>query len=199
MSTMSKLRMKTKTGEPEQETVTEYLKRRHVNFELHRPIVDEVERTATFYLWTLSGALVGYQTHRPDRTKKDYQKYNPRNARYFTYRPYPAHSVWGVESLHQGHGPVFLTEGVFDAARLTELGASALAVCCNNPPKDLRNWLQMLQRPVVVVCDNDEAGLKLAKFGDYAEVVPVSGQDLGEAPDDYVRHLLCKWAAATAL
>jgi hypothetical protein len=31
--------------------------------------------------------------------------------------------------------------------------------------------------------DDDDAGRKLAKFGDYVEVVP-EGKDLGDAPDD---------------
>lgn len=31
-------------------SVTEHLKDRHLNFELHRPMVDEVDRVATFYL-----------------------------------------------------------------------------------------------------------------------------------------------------
>lgn len=178
---------------PELETVESYLKRRHVNFELHRPIVDEVERTATFYFWTVDGKLSGYQQHRPDLKKESYQRLNPKAARYFTYRKYPTHSVWGVESLAQSKGPVFLTEGVFDGARLTKLGQSALAVCCNNPPKDFANWLQTLARPVVVVCDNDAAGLKLAKFGNFVEVVPVEGQDLGDAPDDYLTFLLNRY------
>jgi hypothetical protein len=178
---------------PEQESLSRYLQRRHLNVKLHRPVVDEVERCVTFYFWTVDGKITGYQQHKPDLGKEQYQRLNPGEARYFTYNKSPVHNVWGVESLFQSRGPVFLAEGVFDAARLTEVGQSALAVCCNNPPRDLTNWLQMLARPVVVVCDNDQAGRKLAKFGNFVEVVPFEGGDLGEAPDDYVFHLLNKY------
>lgn len=174
------------------ETVEQYLVRRHVNLELHRPVVDEKERTATFFLYNLSGQLVGYQQHRPDAGKTP-QKRGPREARYFTYRKQPTHGVWGLESLYQSDGPVFLTEGVFDAARLTALGQSALATCCNDPQKDLRNWLLLLQRPVVVVCDNDLAGRKLAKFGHFAEFCPEAGQDLGDCPQQWVNWLVDKY------
>lgn len=174
------------------ETVKEYLVRRHVNLELHRPVVDEGERTATFFLYNLSRQLVGYQQHRPDAGKTP-QKRGPREARYFTYRKQPTHGVWGLESLYLSQGPVFLTEGVFDACRLTALGQSALATCCNDPQKDLRNWLMMLQRPVVVVCDNDAAGRKLAKFGHYAEFCPKEGQDLGDCPQQWVNWLVEKY------
>jgi len=37
-----------------------------------------------------------------------------------------------------------------------------------------------------------ETQRKLAKFGDYVEVVP-DGKDLGESPDDYVKYLLNKY------
>lgn len=174
------------------ETVNQYLRRRHVNLNLHCPLVDEHERTATFLLYNLSGQLVGYQQHRPD-VRKTPQKLGPKAARYFTYRKQPTHGVFGLESLHQSDGPVFLTEGVFDACRLTSLGQSALAVCCNDPPKDFANWLLPLRRKVVVVADNDSAGRKLAKFGDCAEFCPEPSQDLGDCSQDFVTHLLHKY------
>lgn len=46
----------------------------------------------------------------------------------------------------------------------------------------------------VAVCDNDDAGRKLAKFGDYVEVVP-EGKDLGESPDNYVQYLVNKYVS----
>ncbi len=174
------------------ETLREYLKRRHLREDLHRPVLDEEERTVTFYLYNLSGALVGFQQHRPDAPKTP-QKRGPREARYFTYRKQPTHGVWGLESLYQSSGPVFLTEGVFDAARLTDLGQPALAVCCNDPQRDLGNWLQCLARPVVVVADNDKAGRKLAKFGNFVEYCPEDGQDLGDCPNEYVQWLVKKY------
>lgn len=174
------------------ENLRNYLKRRHLDIELHRPVIDEESRTITFFLYNLSGCLVGFQQHRPDAPKTP-QKRGPREARYFTYRKQPTHGVWGLESLYLSRGPVFLTEGVFDAARLTEKGQSALAVCCNDPQRDLWNWLQMLARSVVVVADNDKAGRELAKFGHYAEYCPEDGQDLGECSEDFVEYLIWKF------
>lgn len=167
-------------------TILEHLKERHVDLNLHRPWIDEDERVAVFYLYNLSGSIIGYQQYRPDADKM--KDNHPKEGRYFTYRKQPTLAVWGVESLHLTPHVVFLTEGVFDAARLTERGYSALAVLTDNPTKDLRNWLSMLNRKVVAVCDNDKAGRRLAKFGDVA--VFTEDKDLGEADDEYVTRLL---------
>ena len=80
------------------ETVTEHLKRRHIDLTLHRPNVDEVERVATFWLYTVTGKFVGYQQYRPDADKV--RNNDPYMSRYFTKRKQPTHAVWGVESLH---------------------------------------------------------------------------------------------------
>ena len=154
--------------------------------DLHRPVLDPEEGVVTFYLWNLSGQLVGYQQYRPGASKEPNN--NPKEGRYFTYRKQPTLAVWGVESLHLTPDVVFLTEGVFDACRLTELGVSALAVLSNNPTPDLRNWLTCLNRKVVVVADNDAAGRKLAEFGD--EVVFCEEKDLGDSSDEFVRELV---------
>ena len=170
-------------------SVTDHLKDRYLNLELHRPVVDEVERVATFYLWNLSGQLVGYQQYRPEGEKKPQN--NPKQGKYFTYRKQPTLAVWGVESLHLSPNVVFLTEGVFDACRLTERGYSALAVLSNNTGTDLKNWLSMLNRKVVAVCDNDDAGRKLAKFGDVA--VFCEDHDLGDSSDEFVNTLVLRF------
>ena len=167
-------------------TILEHLKERHVDLNLHRPWIDEDERVAVFYLYNLSGSIIGYQQYRPNADKM--KDNHPKEGRYFTYRKQPTLAVWGVESLHLTPHVVFLTEGVFDAARLTERGYSALAVLTDNPTKDLRNWLSMLNRKVVAVCDNDKAGRRLAKFGDVA--VFTEDKDVGEATDEYVTRLL---------
>lgn len=169
-----------------------HLQQRHLNLELHRPILDGELNVATFLCWNLSGQLVGWQRYNPQGDKKVYQSIH---GRYYTYRSkrYQTVVVWGLESLYISSGTIFLTEGIFDAARMTNLGYSALATMANNPPKDYKNWLQLLRRPIVAVCDNDAAGRKLAKFGDFVEIVPES-KDLGDAPESYVRFLVNKYA-----
>lgn len=169
--------------------LTEHLRSRHLDLELHRPMLDEVEGVATFYLWNLSGQLVGYQQYRPLGEKKPQN--NPKEGKYFTYRKQPTLAVWGVESLKYP-GSVFVCEGVFDACRLTERGCAAVAVLSNNPTSDLANWLACLNRRVVAVCDNDSAGRKLAKFGD--EVVYTYEKDLGDSSEDYVKSLVLHYA-----
>jgi hypothetical protein len=163
-----------------------HLKARHLDLELHRPVLDEVENVATFYLWNLSGQMVGYQQYRPDGEKKPQN--NPKEGKYFTYRKQPTLGLWGVESLHLSDNVVFLCEGVFDACRMTKRGYSALAVLSNNTGHDLSNWLLCLNRKVVAVCDNDSAGKKLAKFGDCC--VFTTEKDLGDSSEEYVTHLL---------
>ena len=169
--------------------LTEHLRSRHLDLELHRPMLDEVEDVATFYLWNLSGQLVGYQQYRPLGEKKPQN--NPKEGKYFTYRKQPTLAVWGVESLKYP-GSVFVCEGVFDACRLTEMGCAAVAVLSNNPTSDLANWLACLNRRVVAVCDNDSAGRKLAKFGD--DVVFTYEKDLGDSSEDYVKSLVLHYA-----
>jgi hypothetical protein len=170
-----------------------HLTLRHLNLELHRPVLDEELGIATFYCWNLSGQLVGYQQYNPRGDKKIFN--SKLEGKYYTYRNknQPTVVVWGVESLYQSNGVVYLTEGIFDACRMTGLGYSAISTLCNNPPKDYKNWLRMLNRPIVAVCDNDAAGRKLAKFGDYVEVVP-DGKDLGEASDTYLFYLMNRYA-----
>jgi hypothetical protein len=110
--------------------LVQHLKDRHLDLDLHRPVVNDTEGVATFYLYNLSGQLVGYQQYRPLGEKKPQN--NPKEGKYFTYRKLPTLGVWGVESLHLTPNVVFLCEGVFDACRMTEVGCSALAVLSNN-------------------------------------------------------------------
>jgi hypothetical protein len=171
------------------ETLVEHLKKRHLDLELHRPVLDLENDVATFYLWNLSGNFCGYQQYRRFGEKKPNN--NPKSGKYFTYRKQPTLGVWGVESLHLTPNVVFVCEGVFDAARLTAKGVSALAVLSNNTGKDLSNWLMMLNRRVVAVCDNDDAGRKLAKFGDVA--VFCEDHDLGDSSDEFVNNLVARF------
>lgn len=169
--------------------LVEHLKSRHLDLELHRPVLDLENNVATFYLYNLSGQLVGFQQYRPLASKAPNN--HPRESRYFTYRKQPTLALFGVESLHLTPDVVFLTEGVFDACRLTELGVSALAVLSNDPTPQLHEFLKCLNRRVVVVADNDAAGRKLAKFGH--DVVFCEEKDLGDSSEEFVRELVYKY------
>lgn len=166
-------------------TVLEHLKGRHLDVNLHRPMIDEEERVATFYLYDLTKRIIGYHQYRPEGEKSlpnDFKK----KGKYFTWRK--GYMPWGVESLFLTPHVVFITEGMFDAARITQRGYSAIATLTNDPQKDFKNWLSFLGRKVVAVCDNDIAGKRLAKFGDV--VVFTEDKDLGDSSDEYVMQLL---------
>lgn len=170
-------------------TIEQHLISRRTDLALHTPITNEEDSCATFLLWNLSGQLVGFQQYRPYCVKA--RNNHPRGMRYFTYRSGSTLGLFGIESLHLTPNVVFVTEGVFDATRLTSLGVSAIAVLSNDPAKEVSNFLRSLARKVVVVCDNDSAGRKLAKFGDYIEYT--SDKDLGESSDEFVESLVKKY------
>lgn len=168
--------------------IEQHLLDRHLDIGLHRPVIDEVNGVASFYLWNLSGCLVGYQQYRPEADKK--QKNDPRDGRYFTYRAKNTIAVWGLESLHLSD-TIFVCEGIFDACRMTEIGCSAIAILSNNSGWDLRNWFGSLNRKVVAICDNNAAGRQLAKFGDYSVIT--DELDLGDSSEEYVISLKQKY------
>lgn len=164
----------------------QHLKDRHLNVDLHRPCISQDDGTVTFFLYNLSGQMVGYQQYRPDKSKLENN--HPKEGRYFTYRTPGSIAVFGLESLDLKQDIVFVTEGIFDAARLTSRGVPALAVLSNDPPQDIRNFLHSLGRTVVAVCDRDAAGRKLAKLGHHA--VFTDDKDLGDSDDAFVDALI---------
>ncbi len=160
----------------------QHLVSRNLNFNLHRVWLDEAKQVATFPLYNLAGTLLGYQQYRPEGSKA--VNNDPREGKYFTRKPNnPEPSYWGVESWKLSN-TLFLVEGLFDAARLTSLGYSALAVFTNNPGSNFMGFVSLVQkmRPVVVVCDNDSAGIKLAKYG-HTYTTLSSGKDVSEADE----------------
>lgn len=166
-------------------TLHRHLLSRHVNFNLHRVWVDEVKEIATFPLYNLAGVLLGYQHYRPKGSKS--VNNDPRDGKYFTRKPHnPEPTYWGVESWNLSN-TLFLVEGLFDAARLHSLGFSALAVFTNNPGVNFAGMMKLVRavRPVVSVCDNDAAGVKLAKYG-HVSTTLTSGKDVSEANYDEV-------------
>lgn len=168
--------------------VSDNLKSRYFDTGLHVAWVDEQEGVATFPLWNLSGCLVGYQQYRPAANKK--KDNHPKMSRYFTYRKNKVVGLWGLESWNLSN-VLFVTEGVFDACRLTAKGYSAIATLFNDLDGPMKEWFYTVRahRPVVVVCDGDKAGRKLSKAGHYSHVMP-NGMDLGEADEKYIEDLI---------
>lgn len=175
-----------------------HLHSRHLDTDLHTVWVNDVDRVASFPLWNLAGQLTGYQSYRPDADKM--QK-NDEKGRYYTYRGeklFPKHcktvSVWGLESWYLSN-TLFVFEGIFDAARVTARGYSAVATLSNDPNKSVLEWFRCVRtdRLVVAVCDPGKAGAKLAKVGHTSHTVNCQGipdADMGGVPDDYVTEFL---------
>lgn len=171
------------------ESIQQHLINRHLDFNLHKlVVVDEVERIATFYLTNGVGTITGYQQYRPDRDKA--RRNDPKDGRYYTYRLKSTIAFFGIESYHFRNDILFVTEGIFDAVRLTELKQPAFALLSNDPSWDIRNYLGCLPRKVIAICDDDKAGRKLAKCGDTSIVI--KDGDLGDASDEFVIGLIEK-------
>lgn len=170
--------------------IKEHLQSRYLDMNLHSVWIDETEGVATFPLWNLSGKIIGYQQYRPNADKQ--KKNHPKMGRYFTYLKDKVVGVWGLESWNFSK-TLYVTEGVFDACRLTRYGYSAIATLSNDISPSLEAWMWIVRqnRFVVAVCDNDVAGQRLAKFGHSAYFV--QNGDLGDASEAEVKKLLKKY------
>lgn len=127
-----------------------------------RVFVDEASCTATFLLYGLfTQKLLGYQTYNPKSLAKKVN--DPRLSRYYTYQPRVKQSgdyaVFGTEYV-QGSDLLFVTEGIFEAVRLLEMGYDAIAILCSSPPEELVTELHRRWERVVWCGDNDPAGNK---------------------------------------
>lgn len=169
-----------------------HLEDRHLDTNLHTAWIDEEQETVTFPCWNLSGQIVGTHKYRPNGSKD--KNNDPREGKYFTRCVKPSVHVWGMESWYLSN-TLFVQEGIFDASHLTWYGASAIATLSNDLDKNTASWLRTVRafRPVVVVCDGDKAGIKLAKYGHEA-VIMDDGYDLGDATEDFVKTLIERYA-----
>lgn len=166
--------------------MSEHLEQRHFDTDLHKVWIDEKERCATFPLWNLSGQMVGYQRYRPEGTKTKRRDWS---SKYYPIITPEMFAIWGLESWHLSN-TLFITEGVFNASHVTYYGHSAIAVLSCSLSAAQKNWLWTIRktRPVVAICDNDDSGLMLARYGHEFHVVPEG--DLGDASEEYVLNLL---------
>ena len=137
------------------------------------------EAGASFYLYNLSGQIVGYQHYNPTGTKALNQSKADRSLmKYFTWIGGTRKSgdkkigVWGLESYYIGCKRIIITEGLFDAAVFHNYGECAIAILTNDPSKEVLGWLDTLCEEKIVVRDADKAGAKLEKAGNRSLIVP---------------------------
>jgi len=175
------------------EEMRAHLIARHMNLALHRALLSP--EVATLLLYNLSGQVVGYQRYNPSYPSAfpgDGKQSNLRDRRYYNYVTNGQIGIFGLETFNVDIDCVFVTEGVFDACRLTSKGACAVAMLTNNCSTSMKNLLQCLGKPTIAICDDDKAGIKLRSAGKYYETVQ-GGKDLGSCSEDYVDYLISKY------
>lgn len=169
----------------ENHDIIQHLKGRGIDPDKTKVIIDEEEGDVFFFLYNLSGQVVGYQKYNPKYPKTGQGKLSdPRLTKYFNWvTEEGSHgrkiAVYGLESYEWTDKFIFITEGVFDIARVHEAGYPGIAVLCNDPTESLNTWLKTLPQKKIVIYDNDKAGRKLIKLGDYSYSVE-SGKDLND-------------------
>lgn len=156
----------------EQVDIINHLKERGIDPFSTRLIIDKDTNNVYFFLYNLSGEMIGYHKYNPENPKKIDPKLDPRLAKYFTWVTEEGNSkkiaVWGLETYDFRDKFIFITEGIFDIARVHEAGYPGICVFCNNPSDSLKSWLNTLPQIKIVLYDNDSAGKKLKKVGDYS-------------------------------
>ena len=174
--------------------IRQHLIDRHIDLSVHSVWIDQQDQSAAFPLWTLTGKMAGYQRYRPGAEKT--LRNNPEDGRYYTYvsgNRCPAKAAqdvafWGLESWHFTSDTLFVCEGIFDAARLTSRGVSAIALLKNDCDPSTRRYFDIVRgaRRVIVVAD--ESGTRFMRIGHRTHAVPQG--DLGEAADEYIDGML---------
>lgn len=168
--------------------IQKHILSRYLNSMIHKTWFSQ--DSATFPLWNLSGQLTGYQRYSPFLEKK---RNNTPLGRYYTYRSKSKISVWGLES-YRFSDTLFITEGIFDACRITWFEHSAIALLSNDPCQNTKKWLNIISksRKLVSICDPDKAGKKLIKLSHDYHIMP-DNIDLGDSSLEYVYHIIEKY------
>lgn len=149
--------------------------------------LDETNRSVTFYLYNLSGQIVGYQRYRPDVSTKKINN-DEGESRYYTYLPSGVDGVFGLEQLNPQDRTIYIVEGIFKAAVLHRLGYNSIAVLSCHP-KRLRPWFKIMKQTwnLVAIGDPDDAGKKLVNTLKRGFQSPY---DLDEMNDEEIHQLL---------
>lgn len=172
--------------------VRTHLKERGIDDSKTRYIIlDEESGDTFFFLYNLSGQMVGYQKYNskyPKIGQNSRLLSDPTKTKYYNCvgdeHRIKKIAVWGLESFKFTDKYLFITEGIFDIARAHEAGYPGIAVLGNNPNPQLGRWLKTLPQIKIVIYDNDKAGEKLRKLGDYSYSVE-NGKDLNDlSPED---------------
>jgi len=133
--------------------------------------IDYDNEVITFPLYH-GGKMVGYQRYNWQADKKHERYYTWITEAYRTTTPY------GVDNCF-GHGPLFVTEGIWDALRVFACWVDCVALLTCSPHRQLKQWLRMYadRRPIVLLADADG---KMGNWGDYRFLPPDGAKDANE-------------------
>lgn len=165
-------------------TLIKHLKSRRLYPKYYKCHLDEESGIATFFIFNLSGQLVGYQTYNPHMPKFR-TNLTPQEQRYFTYitgrKDTRMNAFWGLDRYDYTKEIVFITEGIFDACVFHNLGYNAFACLANNPKK-LRTVFKTMNHRFIGIADGDDAGALLVETIDEIIQMP-SGKDPNDLTD----------------
>jgi len=179
-------------------SITTHLKERHLDIALYPSLfISEEFGKAYFYLYNLSGQIVGYQCYTPMLPKRANGALDC-DRRYNTYITKVDGEImltaFGLDMLDPTKREIFLVEGVFDACRLHSMGLNSLALLCSDVGY-LKSFLKSLGYKLIPVCEGDEAGLKLAELATHKEVIYLEeGYDIGDMEETEIEKIFLKYA-----
>ena len=138
----------------------DHLKERGYHKDIAHCVVDDT--VATFFLYTLTCEMVGFQQYNPSGSKK----LNDREtAKYWTYHSPGTCRFWIPKNFFElvtKEKKVFVQEGIFDALPLVNMGYPAVAILTNNNKESVRN-LHLSGYKTLCLCDGDPAGQTLGR------------------------------------
>ena len=173
--------------------IEQHLLERHIDFAASGVWCDSENHVAYFPLWTINGQMIGYQKYSPLESKK---KHN--TGKYYTYTTFSQEKgqrkfnhtvpVWGLESLMDHHKVLYVTEGIFDAARLIEYGAAAIAILGKGDNTSIKNYLSILKgsKRIVFILDPDQKKPAINAEFHRVDVPGKPNADLADAPAQYI-------------
>ena len=178
-------------------SIKKHLEKRHLDISKYPSLyISEEHGKAYFWLYNLSGMIIGYQCYTPSLPKRGHHL-EDHERRYCTRMTKVDGSImltaFGLDILDPSKRDIFVVEGIFDACRIHSLGLNALAVLCSDIDF-LSDFLKSLGYRLIPVCEGDEAGAKLSKLATHKETIYLKeGYDLGDLTEKEVFDIFSKY------
>ena len=171
----------------------QHLCNRGLDFDKFDYRVSMTDSLAYFFLYNLSGQLTGYQKYNPDGEKGfRASKKNDKTwkAKYYTYKTENTLAFYGAYSYNV-YKPLFLVEGIFDAIKIINNGASCFALLTSSPSKQMAGFLNTLPNKKYIIDDNAGHAKKTFRHVVAERLLPPSEYgDVGDMPQDEVNLFL---------